>query len=286
MHYLRYGEAEGRPPCAWFDPLWYRMVHGVPLGTSPLGTSPLGTSALEHFLLNRVEGRYMPSARLYPATRLAPWRDLPDRFDRFLEAVTVPERELTLDLSILRSSGLIGARYHAINGTPALERDLDPALHFYRFGWLSNLKPNLGFDPAWYGETNPAVTHLRINPLLHYILEGEAAGRRPVPWFDPGWYRRTHDVPGDQLALAHYLTHAAQRSVSPNPLFDLAWCQDPFLHFLTMGAIADIDPSPRFDARQWRHLHMAPLAAEGQMLLPPHDRNPLVHFLRQQYLGR
>jgi hypothetical protein len=286
-HYLRYGEAEGRHPSPWFDPVWYRLAYHV----------PAEQCALEHFLLRRTTGQFLPCAALWLVPHLPPWRDDPaggvDPFDRYLTAMIVPEHELLPDLTQIRPSGLIDTVYYRINPVGQYEGELDPALHYCRIGWRFGLRPNIAFEPEWYAETNPVVERLRINPLTHYILEGEAAHRRPAPWFDPGWYRSAYDVPAGQLALAHYLQHRLERTVSPNPLFDVDWYVahhatsippevDPFTHYLVSGALRDIDPSPRFDARMWRHRHMAPIAAEGQSELPVMARNPLVHFLRSQ----
>jgi hypothetical protein len=280
-HYLRYGETEGRFPSRWFDPLWYRLTHGIPAGQSPLA----------HFVGHGRDGAFLPHAALYPVTRLPRWRAHDHPFDRYLDAMERPDHELLPDLDIIAMSGLIAPNYHALNGVGGPQAELDPVLHYGRFGWHLGRRPDQAFDPTWYAETNAAVAHARINPLTHYILEGEAAGRRPIPWFDPVWYRTRHEIPAGQTALAHYLAHRHGRAVSPNPLFDPAWYVarhdaaipndiDPFSHYLVHGAIADVDPSPAFDARLWRHRHMAPLGAPGQDRLPIQARNPLVHFLR------
>jgi hypothetical protein len=284
-HYLRYGEAEGRYPSPWFDPAWYRAAYDP----------PPGQSALEHFLIRRTTGEYLPCAALYQVPHLPSWSDDgADPFDRYLIAAVVPERELLPDLTVVEPSGLIDATYHQINAVDQYEAVLDPALHYCRIGWRHGLRPSTAFDPDWYVETNSAVQRLRINPLTHYVLEGEAANRCPAAWFDPAWYRSEYHVPHGHLALAHYLRHRNTWAVSPNPLFDVHWYVarhgaaippdvDPFSHYLLSGAIRDIDPSPRFDARMWRHLHMAPLAADGQSELPAAARNPLVHFLRTRH---
>ena len=283
-HYLRYGEQEGRKPSPWFDPLWYRATYGV----------PPGECALAHFLTRRRSGAFLPSAALYPAAHLPAGREAvaegADPFDRYLNAMQLPERELLPELAIIRSSGLIGADYHTANDTGPYESEIDPVLHYCRIGWRRRFKPNAIFDLAWYEETNPAVARLRINPLSHYILEGEPFNRRPVLWFDPVWYRTEYAVTDGRLALAHYLTHRHTGTFSPNPLFDATWYVsrhgatiplgiDPFTHYLFHGAMQDIDPSPRFDARLWRHRHMAPLTAASQFELPLIARNPLVHHL-------
>jgi hypothetical protein len=288
-HYLRYGEAEGRFPSPWFNPAWYRLAYHIPAGQSPL----------EHFLARRTSARFLPCPALYLAPHVQPWRDDGtvgvDPFDQYLTEMILPEHELLPDLTQIQPAAVIDATYYQINPMGQYEAELDPALHYCRIGWRSGLRPSTAFEPDWYTETNPIVATLQINPLTHYILEGEAANRRPVPWFDPDWYRSAHQVPPDQLALAHYLHHRRARTVSPNPLFDVTPYVarygasirpeiDPFSHYLVSGAQRDIDPSPRFDARLWRHRHMAPLAAEGQSELPVSARNPLVHYLRRQYM--
>ncbi len=284
-HYVRYGEAEGRLPSPWFNPVWYRTAYDVPADQSPL----------RHFLTRRTTGQFLPCAALYLVPHSAPWRDsidlAVDPFDQYLTFTVVPERELLPDLQLIKASGLIDSMYFRINPMGLYEAELDPALHYCRFGWWRGLRPSTVFDPDWYAETNHDVTRLKINPLTHYILEGEVANRRPAPWFDPAWYRSEYGVPPGQLALAHYTSRRHTRAVSPNPLFDVAWYVglhgasippevDPFSHYLLCGAMQDIDPSPRFDARAWRHRHMAPLGAEGQSEMAVAARNPLVHHLR------
>jgi hypothetical protein len=231
---------------------------------------------------------------LYLVPRSPPWRDAiatsADPFDRYLTDMELPERELLPDLALIQSSGLIDPLYFRINPADVHEAELDPALHYSRFGWRLGLRPSTVFDPAWYAETNPETSHLGINPLTHYILQGEPANRRPIPWFDAAWYRTRNQLPHGQLALTHYLLERHTGTVSPNSLFDVEWYiarygasvppgVDPFSHYLLSGALQDIDPSPRFNARAWRHRHMAPLAAEGQSELPISARNPLVHHL-------
>jgi hypothetical protein len=290
-HYLRYGDAEGRFPSVWFNPAWYRAVHGV----------SADQSALEHFLSHRHTGDVLPCPELYLVPRSPPWRDAiaygSDPFDRYLAAMEIPERELLPELFLIQSCGLIDAMYFHINATDPHERALDPGLHYCRFGWRHGAKPNTAFDPDWYAETNPEVARLGINPLVHYVLEGEPSSRRPVPWFDPAWYRSEYGVPPDCLALAHYLQQRGGGMVSPNALFDTGWYVarhsasippevDPFSHYLLTGALRDIDPSPRFNASAWRHRHMAPPAAPGQAELSLSARNPLVHYLRLVHARR
>jgi hypothetical protein len=290
-HYLRYGEAEGRQPSRWFDPAWYRRVYQI----------PSGQCALAHFIAHRSSGRFLPCAALYAVLHSQPWRDDVhagiDPFDHYLTDMETPERELLPDLAVIRPAGLFDPTYYLINQADRFEMELDPVLHYCRFGAWRGLRPSTAFDPRWYAECNPDIARLGINPLVHYILEGELADRRPVPWFDPAWYRNEYYVPAGQLALAHYLRHRRGRTVSPNPLFDVDWYVarhvetiprevDPFSHYLLRGALEDIDPGPRFDAAAWRHRHMAPIGSEGQSELPIAARNPLVHHLCSLHAAR
>ena len=284
-HYLRYGELEGRPPSPWFNPIWYRRAYGI----------PMDQCALAHFVAHRASGLFLPCAALYLVPHAPPWRDDPaagiDPFDHYLSDMETRERELLPDLTLLQSSALFDANYYQINPADRFEAELDPVLHYCRFGWRRGLRPSTAFDPAWYAESNQDVARLGINPLTHYILEGEPLGQRPVPWFDSAWYRGEYHVAPGELALAHYVRHRLERTVSPNPLFDVDWYVarhggaispnvDPFSHFLLRGALENVDPGPRFNAALWRHRHMAPIGAEGQSELPIADRNPLVHHLR------
>ena len=247
-----------------------------------------------HFLPRRATGNFLPCAALWFVPRSSPWRDDivsgVDPFDHYLSVVLEPEREHLPGLDLVRASGLIDATYFQINLVGPFEQELDPALHYCRFGWWHAARPNTAFDPEWYAETNPALAHFRINPLLHYMLEGEQANRRPSPWFDPD-----DTVPATRCPTAKerwrtihgigWIARLAQSAVRPRMVPErhggsIPADVDPFAHYLLSGAVADIDPSPSFDARGWRDRHMSPLGSVGQCDLPVASRNPLVHHFR------
>jgi hypothetical protein len=114
---------------------------------------------------------------------------------------------------------------------------MDPAEHYLRFGWAEGRWPNRFFDTLWYGRQNNDVTKAGMNPLLHYMRYGEAEGRLPHPLVDPAWYRRVYDVPGDRLALVHFLGVRSKGSHAPSAAL---WSA---LH-MPQGAErpADVDP--------------------------------------------
>ena len=103
-----------------------------------------------------------------------------------------------------------------------------------------------------------SVRDAGVDPLLHYIEDGEQEGRQPIAHFDPGWYRSKHEVPDDELCLAHFLRNRRSGTVSPVPEFDaaayvarypdvLAADMDPFEHYLVQGAEEGRAPSAEFD---------------------------------------
>jgi hypothetical protein len=287
LHYVAQGDAEGRRPHPYFDAEWHRAAYQV----------PADASALRHFLANRTDGRFAPCPELYAVPFLAPYRADPagsrDPFAHYLEDMERRRQEAFPDLQVIALSGLVDPDYHRINASDAYESELDPVLHYCRFGWREQRRPNPYFDTAWYVATNPDVARLKINPLVHYLLEGETKDRRPIVTFDPGWYRATYKVPDGRSALAHFLAHRRSGTVSPNGLFDAAWYvrqrgadigtnQDPFSHYLQASVGADVDPSLGFDAAAYRRQHMAQVG-EGPPLTRGDQDIPLVHCLRSQY---
>jgi hypothetical protein len=288
QHYMRDGEREGRRPHPLFDPAWYREVYAIPPDQLALG----------HFVANRLSGRFVPSPELFPVPLLYPYRnDLLGGIDpiaRYLDDVQAHGAEPFPDLGIVRGSRLVDENYYLINAADVREANADPSSHYCRYGWREQRKPNIYFDPGWYVQTNPDVARLRINPLVHYILIGEPSNRRPAPFFDPGWYRTEYHIPGEVLALSHYLANRRKQIFSPTPLFDVNWYvarfgsdlgpnRDPFAHYLQAGMTQDIDPSRWFNAARYRRTHLGRPSRGFLRVLRPDQHNPLVHFLRTEY---
>jgi hypothetical protein len=288
LHYARYGETEGRRPAPHFDPGWYRASHGLAADVSPL----------RHFLAHRIAGTHAPSAALFAVPHIAPYRDDPGRgvdpFRHYLDDAQALGVDPAPDPVLIAGSGLLDPNYYLINGSDVHEAGLDPAVHFCRYGWIENRRPNIYFEMRWYRATNPVVDRMGINPLVHYLLVGEPSGRRPVVYFDPVWYRATYAIPASQSALAHFLAHRRSQIYSPTPLFDIAFYlagharqvgrrRDPFMQFLQSGTYNDIDPSAAFNAAEYRRNHIGrPSRAFRNLMHPDHD-NPLIHYLHRSY---
>jgi hypothetical protein len=154
----------------------------------------------------------------------------------------VSDHDDPVELAELEASGLFDGAYYLLQNADVRGSDLEPLLHFYRYGWREARKPNEYFDPAWYLEHYPDVGEAAMNPLLHYLRHGEREGRRPVGHFDPAWYRAAYNLPADAVALAHFLTLRTSGRFAPvSELWavmtmapyhdDPALGDDPFVHY-------------------------------------------------------
>ena len=119
------------------------------------------------------------------------------------------------ELETLEASGLFDAAWYLLQNDDVRASDLEPLVHFYRYGWREARKPNRYFDPAWYLEHYADVREAGMNPLLHYVRHGDHEGRRPVWHFDSSWYRKAYDLPPDAIALAHFLTQRTTGRFAP-----------------------------------------------------------------------
>lgn len=147
------------------------------------------------------------------------------------------------EVAELERSGLFTADWYRERNPDVIEAELDPLLHFVRFGAAEGRWPNPWFDPAWYRANYPDVVAAELNPLLHYLRHGDEEGRQPSPHFAPNWYRAAHRLPKNMPALRHFLDTrltgrfapcAALYAVPGLPRYreDPAAGVDPFRHYL------------------------------------------------------
>lgn len=111
------------------------------------------------------------------------------------------------DFAALAASGMFDREWYLSAHPDVAAADLDPLLHYFRFGAAEGRRPNAYFDSEWYrGQAGLAGG---AEPLLHYIQVGEAAGIAPNPLFDPTWYRTAYRLDPHASVLADYLAHRA-----------------------------------------------------------------------------
>ncbi|MCP5091731.1 MAG: glycosyltransferase [Gammaproteobacteria bacterium] len=253
LHYLRYGEAEGRRPTPEFDPRWY-LEQNPELKDS-------GHSLFWHYLnrgWDEERSAQNPNA-------LSPARIF----------------ELGPQAEVIRSA--FDSAYYLAENPDVTDAGVDPVLHYLEYGEAEGRRPTPEFDPVYYRQhnpdlkggafsifwhyvqhgaaenraphdpaqltevdlaavagpdaesirsafdaafylaQNPDVAAAGLDPLLHYLATGETEGRRPVPEFDPAYYRQHNpDLAAAEFNLFwHYVHHGkdeTRQSQNPNAL--------------------------------------------------------------------
>jgi len=82
-----------------------------------------------------------------------------------------------IDYLKIKRSGLFDDHYYLKTYHDCRRSDVDPILHYLKFGYKEGRNPSAQFDNNYYLESNPDVRALQINPLIHYIRFGKKEGR-------------------------------------------------------------------------------------------------------------
>ena len=154
LHYLRYGAKQRTMPGPVFDTAWY-MNHYPDVRDS-------GENPLVHYLLHgETEARRVRINSQFFA--------LPERtFEKKMR-------------QIVESSELFDSQWYVSQYPDVLQRGLDPALDYLRFGVLLRMNPSKDFDGVQYRREYIDVRKTGINPLIHFELYGRSDGRSYSP---------------------------------------------------------------------------------------------------------
>ena len=149
-HYLAQGGFEGRDPSSGFCSGWYLNHYE--------DVKQAGINPLIHYLkYGKKEGRE-------PLTR---------------ELTQLLEEEA--DLALIRSSGWFDGEMYLINNPDVAQANLDPLLHYFRYGGFEGRDLEPHFYSQWYLDTYDDVKKSGINPLVHYLKYGKSEDRRATP---------------------------------------------------------------------------------------------------------
>jgi len=132
------------------------------------------------------------------------------------------ENNINKNYELVKESGLFDENYYAEVAPEYIELNMDPVIHFLRYGMYLNKAPNAEFSPYQYLSLHLTVYRERVNPLVDYILN-----HRDV-------------LPADGNVLL------AQKIIRKSHLFDgqvyksnnpyaKQWKGDPLLHYCTEG---------------------------------------------------
>lgn len=73
------------------------------------------------------------------------------------------------DYLIIKRSGLFDPANYLINNPDVRKADIDPLMHFIKYGWKEGRNPSKNFDVHVYLKSNPEVLELDTNPLIYYL---------------------------------------------------------------------------------------------------------------------
>ena len=115
---------------------------------------------------------------------------------------------------LIKRSGLFDESYYFLNYPDVRKEDVDPLMHFIKYGWKEGRNPSKFFETSYYLEHNRDVFKKGINPLIHYLRNGGFEGRDPCPDFSSNWYLSTYeDVRKSRMnPLVHYIKYGTQEN--------------------------------------------------------------------------
>ena len=131
------------------------------------------------------------------------------------------------DYRLIRRSGLFDDNYYLLNNPDVRRADVNPLMHFVKFGWKEGRNPSEYFDTDYYLQTNADVRKAGVNPLIHYLKFGGTEGRNPSKVFDGNKYFEAYpDVRlSNQNPLVHFLKWGKSHGNSSFSVVD--WIEPP-----------------------------------------------------------
>lgn len=168
VHYLLYGGFEGRKPSKGFSSSFYLKKYS---DVEIAGINPL----LHYIKSGKKQGRMIHEDQDFqnPSNNegyLTTTISEPDRkeYDQYSESN---------DISFISQSELFDADYYLDNNNDVKEAGINPAEHYYTYGWKEGRNPSASFDTLFYLLQNEDVKASGMNPLVHFIKYGKEEGR-------------------------------------------------------------------------------------------------------------
>lgn len=81
------------------------------------------------------------------------------------------------DYLTIKRSGLFDTAYYLMNNPEIRKADIDPLMHFVKYGWREGKNPSKNFDIQQYLKSNPEYLKINMNPLVHFINTGSGIGK-------------------------------------------------------------------------------------------------------------
>ncbi len=72
----------------------------------------------------------------------------------------------------IKRSGLFDEKYYLLHNPDVRRGDLDPLMHYMKYGWKEGRNPSEKFDDRLYFQNKPGLLSANVNPLLDYLRTG------------------------------------------------------------------------------------------------------------------
>lgn len=86
------------------------------------------------------------------------------------------------DYQFLKTSEHFDPNYYLLTYRDVRQADVNPLLHYVRFGWKECRDPSASFSTRFYLEKYRDVKLSGMNPLVHFVRYGIKEGRQCNPW--------------------------------------------------------------------------------------------------------
>ena len=169
LHYWTEGANQGKKPHYFFDsdlylsnspdvkankfnPLHHYITSGWKEGRNPSST----------FFADHYQAQYCPKNHENPLSH-------------FIKSfVSGSLKNVPENLKVF----VFDAKYYLEENPDVAALNLNPALHFFNFGYKENRNPNEIFNTLFYKQNNSDVGNSKINPYFHYLFFGKKEGRK------------------------------------------------------------------------------------------------------------
>ncbi len=78
------------------------------------------------------------------------------------------------DYFSIKHSSLFDEKYYLLHNPDVRRADVDPLMHFVKYGWKEGRNPSEDFDIQLYLQSKPSLLSADINPLVDYLRSGGA----------------------------------------------------------------------------------------------------------------
>lgn len=249
LHYLVFGEDEGRKPNEDFDPAKF-AIPSKPPHWNAYAYESRGKLAF-YAILKDKKAAYLNDASFMVRRTSDEKISLPNSLKKYQGSL---EKFFDKDYYLQTNWDIRDSKY-------------SPEEHYLSFGSKEGRCPHPLFDPAFYRKENfdtEEDAKDQEEPLFHYLAQSNELLVSPHPLFDAEYYlgqlkSLNISILSNETFLEHYLEKGWKEGISPSPHFDIdyyfsenpelkeAGFINPLIHYLTVGERAGLCPNDEFN---------------------------------------